>query len=206
VSETRNHHYVPQGYLRAFASGVGGKAQFWVADNVKRKAFVASVRNVAAKRDFNRIETDGGDPNALESGLAKFEAEAVSALRRTIEAVAFVSDDDRLAILNLVGLMAIRNPRFRRRMGDFVVHTSRIIAEMMVSSKSPIQNGLTNFNLLQGGGSHVGYGRSAPRPQRSRWISPNPSPDDGSDRAMRRCAPRPICAAAARSPLRCRIA
>jgi hypothetical protein len=84
---------------------------------------------------------------------------------------------------------------------------ARMIADMSArnlgpASQRPIQNGMNNFMVLQGGASCVGYVRSTPRPLRSRWSFPNPLPDGGSVLGMRRCVRPPIFAAALRTPWR----
>jgi hypothetical protein len=111
LSEAHNHHFVPQGYLRRFADGIGRKARINVCDKVEKKCFSTLVRNIAAIRDFNRIDVEGHHPNALEDAYAEFEGPASEALVRIEKSGSFSHGEDRDLVLNLVALLAARNPR-----------------------------------------------------------------------------------------------
>jgi hypothetical protein len=94
LAEAHNHHYVPQGYLRFFADGVGRKARLEVVDLEKLTQFRTLVRNVAAQRDFNRLDDiEGVDPNALEEGYGLLESSAAAAIKRVGENLTFEGDD-----------------------------------------------------------------------------------------------------------------
>ena len=135
MSDARNHHFVPQGYLRLFADGVGRQARVFTVDRTTGKSFTTQVRNVAAKRDFNRIEAEGVDPNVLEDAFAEFEGEAVAALRRVSDSRSFSEEADRLLVLNLIALLAGRNPRWRGRLDGFLSDIFQSMAEIMVSKQ-----------------------------------------------------------------------
>lgn len=133
----RRHHYVPQAYLAAFTSTGLKDGQFCVLDVQTGRAFRTSPLNVAAQRDFNRVDVDGHSPDAIESALAPFEGEAVAAIRRVNETQTFPTDSDWNLILNLLGLIAVRNPKLRgsfnhsreqvlRRIGDLLVSDTEI--------------------------------------------------------------------------------
>jgi len=66
-----NHGYVPQCYLRGFASGE--KEQVFVSDLHRKSSYATSIWNVASKRYFNRVECDGVDPDFLEEPHADAE-------------------------------------------------------------------------------------------------------------------------------------
>lgn len=133
----RKHHYLPQSYLAAF-TGTGEKdSQFHVLDVETGESFQTSPLNVGAQRDFNRVDMDGYPPDAVETALAPFEGEAVSAIRRVIQSQHFPSDDDWNWILNLLALIAVRNPKLRnsfnrsheqvlRQLGDLLVSDERV--------------------------------------------------------------------------------
>ncbi|QLQ17962.1 MAG: DUF4238 domain-containing protein [Exiguobacterium profundum] len=143
MKEPVNHHFVPQGYLRGFADGTGSKARVWVADRTKADPFPTNIRNVAAQRDFNRINPiPGGDPYALEKAMGQLEGQVAPALRRSDEAAAFASDEDRQLILTLIGHLAIRNPRFRKNVGDALVQSARIINDITLSSKERYESAM----------------------------------------------------------------
>nr|WP_246722198.1 DUF4238 domain-containing protein [Rhizobium laguerreae] len=142
VSETRNHHYVPQGYLRGFAHyppANPNRAKFLAIDLIRGKSFHTSVRNVAAIRDFNRIEADGHDPNALEDAYSGFESMAAAAIRR-VEKLGVFDGDDKIMVLNLIALMATRNPRLRKNWSDFTNRLYRVVLETSVATEERYNN------------------------------------------------------------------
>ncbi|BBL76068.1 DUF4238 domain-containing protein [Methylomagnum ishizawai] len=131
----RRHHYLPQGYLAAFTSSGLKEDKFFVLDVNSGQAFQTSPLNVASRRDFNRVEIDGHPPDVLENALAPFEGEAVDAIRGVIENQRFPNDVDWNLILNLLGLIAVRNPKFRGSFNRSREQMLRRMAEILVSDK-----------------------------------------------------------------------
>lgn len=134
MAEAHNHHFVPQGYLRGFADGVGRKARVEVIDLEKLTQFRTLVRNVGAQRDFNRLEIEGIDPNALEKGYGHLESSAAAAIKRVGESQTF-EGEDKMIILNLMALLIIRNPRMRDNWSDFMSRIYKMTGDVMVSKK-----------------------------------------------------------------------
>jgi hypothetical protein len=143
----RRHHYLPQAYLAAFTATTLKDGQFNVLDVKSGHSFRTSPVNVAAERDFNRIDIEGHLPDAIERALAPFEAEAVAAVRRVLETGEFPNDDDWNLILNLLGLIAVRNPALRasfnssrervlNRLADILVSDQRIWDQHLTSARA----------------------------------------------------------------------
>lgn len=149
MAESHNHHYVPQGYLRHFASGVGSKAKLTVFDLLTKKQFVSPTRNVASRRDFNRIEADGQYPNALEDAYAQFEGEALPALPRIVRDRAFTGNDREL-VLNLIALLAIRHPARRDNFGGFLQQVYKATMHQMVRDEA-------TWNAISSKAADAGY-------------------------------------------------
>ncbi|SAK53330.1 hypothetical protein AWB82_01801 [Caballeronia glebae] len=131
----RRHHYVPQCYLKRFTSTGSKKAQIFVLDAQTQRSFVTTPQNVAAERDFNRIELDGEDPNLIESSYAEFEARVAPALVRTDARGSFTDDADKALILELVAILAVRNPGRREAMRRFQEETHRRMMELLVADQ-----------------------------------------------------------------------
>ena len=75
----RRHHFVPQGYLAGFTNNGTRAGLLTVFDRVSQSIFLAKPRNVAAKRDFNRVDLEGRPPDYLEQAMGEFEGKAISA-------------------------------------------------------------------------------------------------------------------------------
>ncbi len=129
----RRHHYVPQCYLNGFAQH-REKPKLYVVDALERRAFRTSPLNIAAERDFHRIDADGVAPDALENAFSGFEGELDQALRRIVAARSISNENDRIILLNLVGLLAIKNPRLRETMRDGRERVMRMVADLMTAT------------------------------------------------------------------------
>ena len=130
----RNHHFVPQYYLKGFAKPRSKDGKLTVFDIKDRKYFVTRPRNVAARRDYNRIEIDGVDPNAIEKQYSIFEGLADQAFRRIIESRSIKNMDDFSFVLALLGLVSINNPSFRAERDKIVAQMGSSILRNLVSS------------------------------------------------------------------------
>lgn len=128
----RKHHYVPQFYLRGFA---GDKGQLLVTDRPSEKVFRTNPGNVAAQRDFNTIEVEGTDPQIVEKVLAEFEGKVAPALERIKTAKSLGNAEDRDLLMNLICGLAIRNPRQRATINDFVGDLMQTMLEKSVATK-----------------------------------------------------------------------
>jgi hypothetical protein len=108
----RRHHYVPQCYLKGFVRD-RSKPKLFVIDGKEHRSFPTAPANVAAERDFHRIEIEGYEPDVLETSFSVFEGEASQALDRIIAARSIRDENDRTYLLNLMAMLAVKNPRHR---------------------------------------------------------------------------------------------
>jgi hypothetical protein len=126
--EARKHHYVPRMYLSGFANT---KGQNWTTDASTGKAFGTAPENIAAERDWNKIDYPGVPGDALEKELGKFEGVIAPGITRVRDTASFgEGDKDREDIINLVTLLAVRNPRTRDFMHKFYTDTLRTMVAM----------------------------------------------------------------------------
>lgn len=130
----RQHHYVPQCYLKGFVED-REKPKLFTVDFRARHSFSTHPKNVAAERDFHRIEIEGHPPDALENSFSGFETELDQALRRIVTARSIEHPDDRAYLFNLIGLTAAKNPRLRKSFGDF--HEQILKMVMDVATATP---------------------------------------------------------------------
>jgi hypothetical protein len=144
-AEPRKHHYVPQYYLRNFKNE---KDMLIVFDRQTKEPYRSKPHGVAAQRDFNRIEIEGMEANAVEKLMAEFEGETAPHLNNVIEKKSLADEKDRAAIVNLMAAMTIRNPKRRKEMGSVMDRATRFLlgkkerydeyaAEMRRAGKQP---------------------------------------------------------------------
>lgn len=130
----RHHHYLSQCYLKGFTEGGSKKSKLTVIDLREKKHFQTIPRNVGGERDFNRVEIQGLDSNALEKSLADFEGHAASALRRVDEGSALEGENHEL-ILNLIALLALRSPARREHWKNFEVQVLERVMDLSLATK-----------------------------------------------------------------------
>lgn len=135
MSEARNHHYLPQCYLLGFVQH-RTKPKLFVVDGRTRASFTTRPRNIAAERDFNRIDVEGVDPNSVEANYAKFESLLAPALLRISSAGVIDDPDDYNLIFNLISICATRNKRWRRRWAAFQNDVWKKVLGVMTSSET----------------------------------------------------------------------
>src|SRR5690348_17198545 len=108
----KRHHYIPQCYLKGFADNPT-KPKLHVTDLAEQRTFITKPGNVCAEQHFHRINAEGLPPDALENSLAGFESELAPALERIIARRSIGDETDRSYLLNLMTLIAIKNPSHR---------------------------------------------------------------------------------------------
>jgi hypothetical protein len=132
----RNHHFVPQAYLAGFTDTGTKKGRLYAFDLVDGRCFRPKPRNVAFEVDFNRFEAEGQPPDALEKAFGEFEGKASSVIRAMCREGHLPCDEEFSYVLNLICLLATRNPRLRNSMTIARRHTARIISELLVANRA----------------------------------------------------------------------
>lgn len=135
MTTARLHHYVPQSYLSAFTDNGNKEGQFFVLDAKTGNSFRTSPKNVAKERDFNRVDIEGQPLDAAEQAFALFEEPAVEAIRKVLVSQVFPNNEDCNLILNLLCLIAIRNPRLRNNFNRAREEEIHLIGTLLVSDK-----------------------------------------------------------------------
>lgn len=131
----RMHHYVPRCYLKNFSKTPGAKnPQLFVADALNKKRFWAASRKVAVERDFHAVDLKNHSQDSLERALSEFESELSPAIERTIAACRFESHDDQSLIVNLIGILFVKNPRMRRQFAEFRARTIKIVMDLSLAT------------------------------------------------------------------------
>lgn len=131
----RNHHYLPQGYLGAFTATGTRDGQLYVFDLATRKTFRTRPRNVAAEKDFNRVEVEGQPPDILETGLGALEGKATAVMRDMGQTKRLAKADDLVYVINLIALLVVRNPKARRSLARSKQQVAKTIGEMLISER-----------------------------------------------------------------------
>lgn len=134
AKEARQHHHIPEFYLRGFATGSGKRRRIQVGNIIARNFFEVNPKKIGKKRDFNRVEIPGHKPDALESNLSKFESEVAQSIRNVSASPKF-EGDDRRNILNLIALLAVRSPQMREHIRQMSERMMKKMLGLSLASK-----------------------------------------------------------------------
>ncbi|MBQ0821643.1 DUF4238 domain-containing protein [Microvirga sp. HBU67558] len=132
MPEARRHHFVSQCYLKGFTSDGTKDGQLFVVNVADGSTFSTRPINVAVERDFNAVE--GRPAGELEGKLAKLESFLGASLDRVVSAKSIENYDDWWAVLNLIAMFSVRNPRFRNTVGDFIADLSQKMMSLALAT------------------------------------------------------------------------
>jgi hypothetical protein len=147
-----NHHFLSQCYLRGFTDGESKNSKLLVFDHVTKKVFQTTPRNVGAERDFNRVDLEGMDPDALERALSEIEGAAALGLRKLNDGAPF-EGEVREHVLLLAGLMHIRSPARREHMRKFHAELSEHMMELSLATRERWEGQVAR---MKGDGAQLG--------------------------------------------------
>lgn len=134
MAESRNHHDIPQGYLRGFGWKRGKHHMVVVHDLQGKKTYETNTRNVCAQRDFMRFEVKDRKPDWLEEEFGKLESKAVAAVREVVRTGVF-NGENKNYTLNLMALLAVRSPEQRENMRDFQARVAQGVMDLLLEKK-----------------------------------------------------------------------
>lgn len=121
-ASSKLHHYLPQGYLRGFATDEN-HIRVRPLDKA-RPSFTANVRNVGARSHFNTLE-DALEPDGFEKDLSQLEGSAIAIMRRLVSGELPIPEEDRELLAYFVALQAVRGPETRRNLDQLRAHMVR---------------------------------------------------------------------------------
>ena len=144
----RNHHYVPQFYLKGFSDPDLRNEQLHVIDKVNRRHFVTNPRNIASQRDFNRINLPDHSINEVEERLAQIESEAARVLKFIAENATLPKDDiDMDYLINFAAILSTNNPQIRDRLIDRDREITKQMMLSMVESREVYESRLSGLGI-----------------------------------------------------------
>jgi hypothetical protein len=156
MAESRNHHYIPQCYLRGFGWKRGKHHMVVVQDFVEKKTYETNTRNVCAERDFMRYEAESKKPDWLEQEFSKLESKACGAIRDVLTTGVF-DGANRNYILNLMALLAVRSPEQRENMRDFQARVAERMIDLMLEDKDRWELSTNQLEKATGESHNVSY-------------------------------------------------
>lgn len=161
----KRHHFVPKCYLESFSvkNAKKKKSSLYAFDAVDRKVFRPAPDNVALQTDFNTIDLEGHEPDAFESAMASVESDIGPALVRIIAAKSLANQEDKTLLLNLIGLLHIRNPRLRERFRDFRERVAKAVLDVAMSSRERWESQVKKAKEAGFSSNENGYSPKRPR-------------------------------------------
>ena len=133
---SRRHHFVPRVYLSAFTSDGTKNGRLAVLNKETGESFSTTPQNVAAERDFNRVDVPRQPIDALENALARFEADLAPVLLRTRTNLSYPNKNDFNFLINFIAHIAVRNPQSRRLSGEAFQQMRKTFWEVLLSDEN----------------------------------------------------------------------
>lgn len=117
----RQHHYVPEGYLVGFTSGMTPDTFLHVMDLKRGRQFRVIPRNAGKERDFYRIQrSDGGDEQIIEKWLGTTIDIGSNILRYIDQELRLPSGAELQSLMTFISASVLRAPMFRHRIDSIV--------------------------------------------------------------------------------------
>ena len=148
----RNHHYIPQFYLRGFLDPNLPKEGLHVIDKIEGMSFTTSPRRVGFQRDFNRVDIPGKPIDELEKLLAGIDGETARVLKYVEKNKTLPKDTDMGILIDFVSSLRGRNPQIRNNMANA---TTEIIKQMVTSLVSSREEYESRMQQVYGEGAVV---------------------------------------------------
>ena len=130
----RNHHYVPQFYLKGFLDPNLQGEPLHVVDKINRRHFVSTPRRVAWKRDFNRVNIPGQPIDEVEKLFAEIDGEVNRVLKEVVENATLPESADMEILIYFIALLYRRNPQIRNHIGNCETTVIKQMARALLSS------------------------------------------------------------------------
>ncbi len=113
----RQHHYVPQAYLRLFSDNDSG---LHVYDKVTKSIRLTSAKGVAYSHDFYTVDTvDEKDSAEVEETFSKIENLCIPIIKSLSEGLTVYSNADYADLSIYIALQYWRTPTARAKMDNF---------------------------------------------------------------------------------------
>jgi len=118
MSDSKNHHYLPQCYLKGFRSDADDKeAKILTVPKHSRpfRHYSSPIKNTGCERDYNTIELRDTDKDrtTIEQNLSKVETKHSDLIRKIILQKE-VKEEDKLEVIKFLALMRTRVPENKK--------------------------------------------------------------------------------------------
>lgn len=134
--QSRHHHYVPQFYLAGFTATGGDGGPLHVLDCEKRRIWKSTPKGTAHERDFYAVDLRlDNDRMAVEKKLGECEGKWASVLREIHQNKSLPQGNALDDLLEFVSFMAVRVPRNRNQVSDFIDRASKAELRATFASK-----------------------------------------------------------------------
>ena len=128
---SRNHHYIPQCYLRGFLDPYLKKEQLHVIDKIDIRHFVTTPRNVGSQRDFNRVNVPGKPIDEAEKIFAEIEGKLAWVLKEIEETGTLPKGPSMKVLTYFVASLYRHNPQTRNHLANSETTVIKQIAKAL---------------------------------------------------------------------------
>ena len=122
----KRHHFLPQFYLRRFASS-GARGRIWTYDSLFGTVRASGVKNTAYETHLYSVpREDGTRTDEFEDALADIEGRAAPVLDKLLRNES-VQGQERADLSSLFALMVVRTDSFRRQYAEVSLGMTQLL-------------------------------------------------------------------------------
>lgn len=165
-SKAKNHHYVPQVYLRNFSNKNKNEYQINVIDKKTGEVYKANIKNVSCEKNYNRVE-NLENPNYweeyysqnIENKLNKFFENLTAIATVTLSDKEIFDEKTKEKFCKIIISQTYRTKKNRDKLmkdgGEFLVQTTKKLADTIQGQVSKeaeeyIRNWKPDYDFLKG--------------------------------------------------------
>src|SRR5262249_10981087 len=141
--------FVPAFYLGGFTADGRRETLLWVFDRKSGGRFRAKPDETGYQRDYNRVDLENVDPNAVEDLFAAIESSASIVLRRIMLSCALPEGEDFDVLMMFLAASLVRNPRIREAFAHAHEAIARRRLKISVASKD-MWDGIIRYMKITG--------------------------------------------------------
>jgi len=140
MSTPKDHHYVPQFYLRRFCRD----GKLWVYDKKNKKYWSQYPKEVAKKTHYYSIETGEGTPDAsVEEIFTLIDGKSAEVFKKIDDEVS-INNIDKSTLATFIAYQIVRVPAHRDMHSSFIERLGLALSKVMFSTNERVRQVMLN--------------------------------------------------------------
>ncbi len=145
----KKHHFIPQFYLRRFAS-IEPDEKIWTYDIELEEGRTSTIENTAYEKYLYSVTLENGQrSDEVEDFFSKIEAKAAPIFNKLIESKP-LTDQERASFASFMALMYLRTDSFRNQYAEIMMNAYQLKMYATAQHDGAFQNLIKDYQRDQG--------------------------------------------------------